>query len=893
MHISTKITAVVFFIIALIFLVFFVFQNEETSVYMSKDYSVQKKVSFNALLNIRNEKYTIYAQNPVVGYLVVPKNIAVDASAVGVKGEDFDVIVLKKDPVLKLVQDNLAPGTNVVEVSLPLGNKDETTQLYLLPMSEALQSPELMKEFDKGIEVLSENAAFSVYGSDKAMEYYFSALDGGKNYAQALIEATTASKENEVVSAIWTDNNRGAKVVLFIEKEKVNFISGETLKITVLSEKELVEGEMQIINPFSKETVYRQPIAVKEKTNFIFNGKINGVYIDEGEWEARVVFGKQSSNAVRFVVNYGKKELEKNLDELKKEFAFSGKEVIALSALKDYVAKLPIFTETSLSDRKIGLEKAVLSGNEPLEVKKTSECIYLYYPKDGEKVFANASLEVKRAISYFKENPINKQNIFERECEKIEQKYGLESINALQANGVIARYFVLLKLQISAKQVPYDGPDRIAFDLDYAEFGERITRGFDAEVIKPSIELESGYLEYSKESRGFTPKSITPMDNIVCYIDNNYLDANKNYVARIITTDKNKVTPFVGHSSNYNSGKYKVFEFLGFNGFREKDGYGWTEDYKTLRKMLLDKKAVCEISAEDDNLVTAKTGISLNPCFHFWGKEDGNLDVLFLSRYWESSEYAVVPRDILNAAALTYIYGFNDVSPFKENIGEVLMYVDLLNFDVGTIHESPTDEEWEKIKNASSCGKHNYTVNLLDGLALSTATSRMGQNAANIGYNKEKLKTELDMNLFGKIVLHEIGGHVVGKLLDEYEAKGIKLREDKGYEKIATNCVPYKETSLWSEYVTSVSEGCSMYTRYSGSELRYRPPKESLMNTGWYFNKKLEEAKFNLISCAYVLAGIRTKGGITLESLGAQPFLNVEKYIPECKEMALRGNVIQ
>jgi|GEM_PF-5640602 len=887
---GVKIAISVFILLLAVFIVFFVFQKEETSVFLSNDYSVQKKVSFNALLNTRNEKYTVYAKEPVIAYVVIPKSIASDSDMVKNMNDDFDVVVLKKDPVLKMITSPIdfegkelySAGRYVIDLVMPVGNQNETTQAYLVPLNLS-KGENNSKEIDETAKWLGENVLFSTEQSDFAMRKYYSNLDGGMKPAESMKEAAKAS--NSTVQKESEDKTKTIEAGIILEKEKINFAKGEILKIIIITGSELVLGEIQVKNVFSGEVVFTKEIQVHEQTTFFFNGKTESTYIKEGEYAVSFVYAAKRSREARFFADYGKRELEKTTQELNAEFSYPVKEEFNLSALKGYKSIIPLFTPQTIAEKKIDVERVVINGTDPLIVVKNTVCVYLYYPKEGELAFGALSPKAKEAVSYFKQNPLTRENIYDRNCSKMDSLFGQENMLALQAQGVIEKFNTLLELEFSVPKSYSKLPDRISFSVNYKEFGEEINKDFIANIFKPRVQIEQAYLEDAQKNRGFMPKEITPFDNIVCYIPTEGVNVGEEYSARITTFLGKEVTPWAKVLQEYSSEKYLMFEFLGFYGFKEKQGYGWTENTDLIREMLLDKNAVCEIAKTTDKNISAKGVIPLTGCMHFWGKDDANVDILFLSH--DLGNYSVTPQQRIFASSIAYTYGFNEISPFKENIDEVSLYIDLVPYNVGEVYESPTDEQWKKIKEASTCGPHTYTINLLDEIALSTGSSRLSQNASNIGYVKLNENNEETYKLFAGVVVHEIGGHVVGKLLDEYTAKGIKLRDDGGYEAIKTNCVPYDETSYWSAYVKNVFSECSVYLGSSRYELRYRSSSQSIMNKDWYFDKKPQDSKFNLISCAYVLAGIRNKGGITLDWLGSNPFNKVEKYIPECQKMDL------
>jgi hypothetical protein len=87
------------------------------------------------LSNNRVETYEFNLTNPIIGYLVVPKTIATSANEIMISG-DFNITVIRDDPIIKITSKELTPGTKKLIITSPLGDTNQTTILFPFPLAE-------------------------------------------------------------------------------------------------------------------------------------------------------------------------------------------------------------------------------------------------------------------------------------------------------------------------------------------------------------------------------------------------------------------------------------------------------------------------------------------------------------------------------------------------------------------------------------------------------------------------------------------------------------------------------------------------------------------------------------------------------------------------------------
>jgi hypothetical protein len=114
---------------------------------------MDKSISING--DTRIETYTFDTQNPIIAYLIIPKTIAENISQLTING-DYSTTIIESDPILLLKQNEYTPGTKKLTIETKTGNKEHTT--ILLPINltdyetfteeEKQQLTETIKQFN-------------------------------------------------------------------------------------------------------------------------------------------------------------------------------------------------------------------------------------------------------------------------------------------------------------------------------------------------------------------------------------------------------------------------------------------------------------------------------------------------------------------------------------------------------------------------------------------------------------------------------------------------------------------------------------------------------------------------------------------------------------------------
>src|SRR3989344_251870 len=282
---------------------------------------------------------------------------------------------------------------------------------------------------------------------------------------------------------------------------------------------------------------------------------------------------------------------------------------------------------------------------------------------------------------------------------------------------------------------------------------------------------------------------------------------------------------------------------------------------------------------------------------------DGPIKVVFMrGKSWNSDTY------IFESASNAVINnGFAQIDPFKKYLDRFSFYIDLRKHDDsvfpyrenligGSTWRIFAPEVSDILIQNSSCPKYfDMAVSFFDLPSFYDAFAVFYKRVAYMntrGYSKNSLP-RLEFP-FGKTMIHEFA-HAVFGLDDEF------LRENNEsvdiYNEIVRtgkelkNCVLKPSVDFHSSIDNRVYgavstdgttgiEGCSyLKSVLSPKSNFYRPSITSIMSA----QNDFSSTQFNVISCGYLIAGIR--GEETTKS-------NAQKYWPECLEMAKRGTVI-
>ncbi len=179
----------VILLVVILFFLFFTQSGDSFSQTINySNFSVGKTVFLKG--SERVEEYSIQLENPVVGFLIIPKGIVSDASQLKVSG-DFDIEVIQTDPILKIKPTNLSPGNKKITIKTQIGDKTQTSVLLLIPYKEYSKFSSAEKtqldEIVKGFTKLDKNY-FTIEESKKMME----------EFSQKSAEFKKKIKENQI-----------------------------------------------------------------------------------------------------------------------------------------------------------------------------------------------------------------------------------------------------------------------------------------------------------------------------------------------------------------------------------------------------------------------------------------------------------------------------------------------------------------------------------------------------------------------------------------------------------------------------------------------------------------------------------------------------------------------
>ena len=122
----------------------------------------------------RVEEYSFTLKNPSVLFVIFPKSVVTNASQIVSEG-DFSSSVIEIDPILMFTSKEFSPGEKKLKMTLPKGDTNKTSLLFVFPLSEynTLTAEEKKQINDQVIEA-SQNGEenFTIAESKKIMQDY-------------------------------------------------------------------------------------------------------------------------------------------------------------------------------------------------------------------------------------------------------------------------------------------------------------------------------------------------------------------------------------------------------------------------------------------------------------------------------------------------------------------------------------------------------------------------------------------------------------------------------------------------------------------------------------------------------------------------------------------------
>ncbi len=295
-------------IILLILIGFVIFGTQQKEINQEFEF-YDSIVSKNVLIGSeRIETYTINLQNPVFGYLIIPKTIVEDASKLAISG-DFDAEIIENYPILKIESNDYSPGTKNLIIKSTIGNAEHTSILFLIPLVEYNsfseteladleetitqfsqldenyftfeETEKIMKEFEEGTKENSESADFK---------------KKNENTKISLAEVNYISPFNSLVNTLNSTYNvrekSNTKLVKKPEIEKpVTLQNNPTEILNKILQPRIqannIGGEFSITINFKPE---KKSYALPEKILMTYNEKIPKI-----TWNAIVIINEETN----------------------------------------------------------------------------------------------------------------------------------------------------------------------------------------------------------------------------------------------------------------------------------------------------------------------------------------------------------------------------------------------------------------------------------------------------------------------------------------------------------------------------------------------------------------------------------------------------------------------
>jgi hypothetical protein len=266
-----------------------------------------------------------------------------------------------------------------------------------------------------------------------------------------------------------------------------------------------------------------------------------------------------------------------------------------------------------------------------------------------------------------------------------------------------------------------------------------------------------------------------------------------------------------------------------------------------------------KVFAVDDSTTT-------NPkCVLKYGNADANISIVFMSDY---DKNITIANDALE---MTYNYIFKSVTPYKQNIGKIALYLDKQRAEdtIDFMDSDPATNGKLENKNNSSCKGKTYYIIIAErsGDLIGLQNSNADRLSGIVVIYSKPVPGKISSNFpFTYVINHELG-HVIGELLDEYKVgNGVKElpRDAGGYRgESMTNCVPENIVdNYWNNYenIAKIAQ-CDLFNEKNFVGIRYRD-KDSAMGENTNYT-----TRFNPISCAWISLGLNTPGGLVLSKI--------------------------
>lgn len=240
-----------------------------------------------------------------------------------------------------------------------------------------------------------------------------------------------------------------------------------------------------------------------------------------------------------------------------------------------------------------------------------------------------------------------------------------------------------------------------------------------------------------------------------------------------------------------------------------------------------------------------------------------------------------VTEEIKKADIDTRLNGFEKIEPLKTYKQHFMYFADLKRFigdkelltklSSGVKARRSMIGLYSNIPSKSTCGGSGKAYLLYVGEKFSSGSMNDVLGLAAIGSPVALVSDKVD----SETIVHEVGGHTIGKLSDEYLQGGATY---EGILDTSRNCAqrPVENYSFLGKiYGDTNMQGCTVNflvkrpTR-SASQLElsgkvFRPSPASIMNMELY------QHEFNAVSCGYIISGI----------LGGDP----KSYFPQCSNI--------
>jgi cysteine-rich repeat protein len=392
------------------------------------------------------------------------------------------------------------------------------------------------------------------------------------------------------------------------------------------------------------------------------------------------------------------------------------------------------------------------------------------------------------------------------------------------------------------------------------------------ELKDPEVRLflDLDYAKKTNESRGFSPTTITPFDDIICEVKVVVLDnPPETLEGELITTDSEGSEVLVKKTVETSKFKHEKrtqdeeTEVSYDHYYWKIKGWsnGWTQDQEVMKDLIQTGEVTCKVTIDGET--PSSDPIKIDLCVHLSGSEKNKIK--FINAFGKSANKGsewIVGKGKENEKEL------NKIAPFKQYSKDISHYADLKVYDDSPwdTHESKefnltffkkipedpskTPEEikeaekknaYKQIPKLSSCKAQGGRYNFYSGLITRSNAFR--------GFSTSTLHPRAKP----ASVVHEIA-HSFCELYDEYPHP---LQKDKD---IAwKNCVEDPSLEAGNGFMWEEEEYGDMQYNNNGKGCDDRkgffiPSKTSIM-------KNPKVPYFNVISCGYCLMEINKRIG--------------------------------